>query len=64
MTKWARMRKRKERIRAESSTNYASEENEAKLTEPEKISDNINPTLDNSCLIYYGVRFKELPLKP
>tara|TARA_B100001750_G_C15102047_1_gene395907 strand:- start:78 stop:536 length:459 start_codon:yes stop_codon:yes gene_type:complete len=41
MTKWARMRKRKERIRAESSTNYASEENEAKLTEPEKISDNI-----------------------
>ena len=40
MTKWARMRKRKERRRAEqASKNSPSKINEAKPTEPEKISD-------------------------
>ena len=43
MTKWARMRKRKERRRAEqASKNYPSKINEAKPTEPEKISDKTN----------------------
>ena len=42
MTKWARMRKRKERSRAEeASTSSAIEENEPKLAEPEKISSNV-----------------------
>ena len=39
MTKWARMRKRKERRRMEQEpTNSASEGNEIKQTEPEKVS--------------------------
>ena len=43
MTKWARMRKRKERRRAEqASKNSPSKINEAKPTEPEKISDKTN----------------------
>ena len=42
MTKWARMRRRKERKRTEESLRgYKAEEKEAKLTEPEKISKNI-----------------------
>ena len=41
MTKWARMRRRKERLRAqETPTNSVSEENKTNLAEPEKISDN------------------------
>ena len=39
MTKWARMRRRKERKRAEEASTRA--EGEVKLTEPEKISENI-----------------------
>ena len=40
MTKWARLRRRKERKRAEQeSTNSASEGNEIQPTEPERISD-------------------------
>jgi len=39
MTKWARMRRRKERKRAEEAS--ARAEGEEKLTEPEKISENI-----------------------
>ena len=39
MTKWARMRRRKERKRAEEAS--TREGIEAKLTEPEKISENI-----------------------
>ena len=39
MTKWARMRRRKERKRAEETS--ARAEGEEKLTEPEKISENI-----------------------
>ena len=39
MTKWARMRRRKERKRAEEAS--ARAEGEVKLTEPEKISENI-----------------------
>ena len=39
MTKWARMRRRKERKRAEEAS--ARAEVEVKLTEPEKISENI-----------------------
>jgi len=39
MTKWARMRRRKERKRAEEASPRA--EVEVKLTEPEKISENI-----------------------
>ena len=43
MTKWARMRKSKERRRAEqASKNSPSKINEAKPTEPEKISDKTN----------------------
>ena len=43
MTKWARMRKRKERRRAEqASKNSPSKINEVKPTEPEKISDKTN----------------------
>jgi len=41
MTKWARMRKRKERKRAEEALPRAESEGEVKLTEPEKISGNI-----------------------
>ena len=42
MTKWARMRRRKERRKAEQeSTNSVSEGNEIKPTEPEKIPDKI-----------------------
>ena len=41
MTKWARMRKRKERKRAEEELRRsAAEGTEIKLTEPEKISEN------------------------
>ena len=42
MTKWARMRRRKERRKAEQeSTNSVSEGNKIKPTEPEKIPDKI-----------------------
>jgi len=42
MTKWARMRKRKERKRAEETLRRSEAEgNEVKLVEPEKISENI-----------------------
>ena len=42
MTKWARMRRRKERMRAEEALSGSkAEEKEVKLTEPEKISENI-----------------------
>ena len=42
MTKWARMRKRKERKRAEEELRRSDAEGtEVKLTEPEKISENI-----------------------
>ena len=42
MTKWARMRRRKERKRAEAEASSAKTEvREVKLTEPEKISKNI-----------------------
>ena len=42
MTKWARMRKRKERKRAEEELRRSGAEGtEVKLTEPEKISENI-----------------------
>ena len=41
MTKWARMRRRKERTRAEEALRGSKdEEKEAKLTGPEKISEN------------------------
>ena len=42
MTKWARMRKRKERKRAEEALGRSEAEGkEAKLAEPENISENI-----------------------
>ena len=42
MTKWARMRKRKERKRAEETSRRSeAEETEVKLAEPENISENI-----------------------
>ena len=42
MTKWARMRGRKERMRAEEALRGSkAEEKEVKLIEPEKISENI-----------------------
>ena len=42
MTKWARMRRRKERMRAEEALSSSkAEEKEVKLTEPERISENI-----------------------
>ena len=41
MTKWARMRRRKERRRTEVVGESKTEEKEVKLTEPEKISENI-----------------------
>tara|TARA_B100000929_G_scaffold259439_1_gene223201 strand:+ start:31 stop:483 length:453 start_codon:yes stop_codon:yes gene_type:complete len=42
MTKWARMRKRKERKRTEETLRRSEAEgNEVKLVEPEKISENI-----------------------
>ena len=45
MTKWARMRRRKERRRAEeASKNSTFVESEVKLAEPEKISDNVKPS--------------------
>ena len=44
MTKWARMRKRKERKRAEEELRRSEAEGtEVKLAEPEKISENIQP---------------------
>ena len=44
MTKWARMRKRKERKRAEEELRRSDAEGtEVKLVEPEKISENIQP---------------------
>jgi len=43
MTKWARMRRRKEKMRIEQPpTSPPSEENKANLTEPKKSSDNVN----------------------
>ena len=45
MTKWARMRKRKERKRAEEALRRPEAEGtEVKLVEPEKISENIQST--------------------
>ena len=42
MTKWARLRRRKERMKAEEALRGSkAEEKEVKLTEPEKISENI-----------------------
>ena len=41
MTKWARMRRRKERRTEEALRGSKAEEKEVKLTEPEKISENI-----------------------
>ena len=41
MTKWALMRRRKERRRTETSTDYASEVDEPKLTKPKNISDDV-----------------------
>ena len=42
MTKWARMRRRKERRRAEElPKNSTTEGNETKLAEPKKITDNV-----------------------
>ena len=41
MTKWARMRRRKERMKAKVSEDSVSEENEPKLVEPKKDSENI-----------------------
>ena len=41
MTKWARMRRRKERKRAEEASVRAEAEVEVKLTEPETFSENI-----------------------
>ena len=42
MTKWARIRRRKERMRAEEALRGSkAEEKEVKLIEPEKISENI-----------------------
>ena len=44
MTKWARMRKRKERKRAEEELRISEAEGtKVKLVEPEKISENIHP---------------------
>ena len=44
MTKWARMRKRKERKKAEEELRRSDAEGtEVKLVEPEKISENIQP---------------------
>ena len=46
MTKWARMRKRKERKRAEEELRRSKAEGtEVKLVEPEKISENIQSIL-------------------
>ena len=42
MTKWARMRRRKERKRTDTSTGSAPEGNEVKITEPKKIFDKVN----------------------
>ena len=47
MTKWARMRKRKERKRAEEALGRSEAEGtEVKLAEPEKISENIQHPLE------------------
>ena len=53
MTKWKRLRRRKERIRAEKALTSKDEEKETKLAEPEKISENIQQSqeiekLDNT----------------
>ena len=48
MTKWARMRKRKERKRAEEALGRSEAEGtEVKLAEPEKISENIQRPQEN-----------------
>ena len=41
MTKWKRLRRRKERIRAEKTLTSGAEEQEEKLAQPEKITENI-----------------------
>ena len=41
ITKWKRLRRRKERIRTEKTLTTKDEEQEVKLIEPEKISENI-----------------------
>ena len=41
LTKWKRLRRRKERLRAEKTLTSKDEEKEVKLTEPENISENI-----------------------
>ena len=41
MTKWARMRRRKERRKAEEQQKFLNETNKTKLTEPEKITENV-----------------------
>ncbi len=41
LTKWKRLRRRKERLRTEKTLTSKDEEKEVKLTEPEKISENI-----------------------
>ena len=41
MTKWARMRRRKEKMRSNTSANSTSEENATKLAEPKKVSDGV-----------------------
>ena len=53
ITKWKRLRKRKERIRTEKTLTTKDEEQEVKLIEPEKISENIQQSqeiekLDNT----------------
>ena len=44
MTKWARMRRRKERRKAEEQQKFLNETNKTKLTEPEKTSENVQPS--------------------
>ena len=41
MTKWARMRRRKEKRKEEASKSSTVEENEVKLAQPEKVYDNV-----------------------
>ena len=41
LTKWKRLRRRKQRLRAEKTLTSKDEEKEVKLTEPENISENI-----------------------
>ena len=53
MTKWARLRRRKERTRAEEALRGSkAEEKEVKLTEPEKISENIQHSQETEQLKY------------